>query len=109
MPAAETVRFVRPSDAGDLGNLLVDRAIGVQQVLARRVLIEHGLAHLDIATVTLEALLGSVVDAGGPQCAEEVADGTDHLLVGRSVGEPSARLPEGIMVVDERDEVAAEL
>ena len=35
-------------------------------------------------------------------------DGANDLVIGRAVGETAGRLPEGIVVVDERDEISAD-
>ena len=59
--------------------------------------------------MALEALLRSVVDARGAEGAQQVPDGSDHLVVRGAMGEAASRLPEGIVIVDEGDEVAPEL
>ena len=61
----------------------------VQQALSARRLVEHGLPHLVVTAIAAEALFGAVVDAGGAEGAQQVADRADHLVVGGAVGEAS--------------------
>ena len=44
--------------------------LGIQEILARRRLVEHRLPHLVVAAMSGEALLGAVVDAGRAQTSK---------------------------------------
>jgi hypothetical protein len=88
---------------------LVDPALGVEHVAARLGDVEHRLAHGVVAAGALETLLGAVINARHAEGAQQVADRADDLLIGRAVGDPTVGLPERVVVVDERDQVAAEL
>src|SRR5205807_5777590 len=70
--------------------------------------VEQRLAHLHIASRSVEPLLGPVVDARSAERAEQEPDAPDHLIVVRLRGD-APRLPEAVVIVDERDEIAAEL
>ena len=53
----EPKRLLGAGDGRDLRDLLVDRAVGVQQVLPGRCLVEYRLANLVVTPVAGEALL----------------------------------------------------
>ena len=107
--AAEAQRFIRPHNLCNLGDLLVNAAVPVEQIPSGRCRVEHRLPYLVVAAVTKKALLSPVVDAGRPERAEQETDRSNDLVVWGAGGEASGRLSEGIVVVDECDQVPANL
>jgi hypothetical protein len=68
----------------------------------------HEIASSRIRDVVGNTHLATVIDTGGAEGAEEVADGPDDLVVIGLEPEPAIP-PERVVVVDESHEVAADL
>jgi hypothetical protein len=83
--------------------------VRVQQALSAGGLIEHGFAHVIVFAVAAEPLLRTIVDAGCPKGAQQKPECANDLVGGAVRKAPDRLLPEGIMVVDEGDQIPPDL
>src|SRR6266566_352132 len=98
--AAEAQRLLGPHHIRDLGDLLVDTTLSVEQASVTG-LVEQGPAYLVVSAGARDPLLVPVVDAWRPEGAEQESHGRDDLIVIGLFGEAAAGLPEGVVIADE--------
>src|SRR5262249_38914082 len=106
--AAEAQGLPGPHHIRDLGDLLVDAALRVEQASVAG-LVEQGPAYLVVSSGASDPLLVAVVDAWRPEGAEQESHGCDDLIVVCLCGEAATGLPEGVMVADESNQIAPDL
>lgn len=98
----------RPHHVGDLADLLIDAALGIEQRPTANNSFEHRFPDTVVAAAPIESLLGAVVNARCSEGTQQEAYRADDLVVSRLVPEAACWLPERVVVVDEGHQVAAD-
>src|SRR5215831_15155077 len=76
----ETQGFTGSHDLGNGADFTVDLAIRIQEITAAYLEVEHGFADRLIVPLTLKSLFRTVIDAGGSERTEQIADTRDNLF-----------------------------
>ncbi len=70
----EAQGFTGSHDLGNGADFTIDLAIRIQEIAADYLDVEHGFADRLIIALTLESLFGPVIDTGGSERTEQIAN-----------------------------------